>query len=118
MSRSLRAEGADLGVRVSVVCPAMIDTPIFEAAVYPNLDRQKFLDSIPKFLLNDVRDAVKVILRGVSRNQGVIIDSWAGRFMWWTYRYLPALTHLGNRLGIKDTRKRFRLGSEDKSQPS
>ena len=109
LSRSLRAEGADLGVKVSVVCPAMIDTPIFEAAVYPNLDRKKFLAGIPKFLLKDVKDAVKVILRGVSRNRGIIIDSWSGRFMWWTYRYLPALTRLGNRAAIKGTREKYRL---------
>lgn len=116
LSRSLRAEGADLGVKVSVVCPAMVDTPIFEAATYPNLDRKKFLASIPKFLLNDVGDAVKAILRGVSRNQGIIIDSWYGRFMWWTYRYLPALMQMGNRFTVKDTRKRFRHNREDDGQ--
>ena len=112
LSRSLRAEGAELGVKVSVVCPAMIDTPIFEAGVYPNLDRDKFLAGIPKFLLNDVKSAVKVILRGVSRNQGVIIDSWSGRFMWWTYRFFPFLTQLGNRSAIKGTRERYRLNRE------
>ena len=108
LSRSLRAEGAALGVKVSAVCPAMVDTPIFEAGIYPNVDRERFLANIPKFLLNDVKDAVKAILRGVSRNQGIIIDSWYGRFMWWTYRYLPALLQMGNRLTVKDTRKRFR----------
>jgi len=112
LSRSLRAEGAELGVKVSVVCPAMIDTPIFQAAVYPNLDREKFLAGIPKFLLNDVKSAVKVILRGVCRNQGIIIDSWNGRFMWWTYRFFPFLTQLGNRSAIKGTRERYRLNRE------
>lgn len=116
LSRSLRAEGADLGVKVSAVCPAMVDTPIFEAATYPNVDREKFLANIPKFLLNDVKDAVKAILRGVSRNQGIIIDSRYGRFMWWTYRYLPALMHMVNRFTVRDTRKRFRHDREDEGQ--
>ncbi len=116
LSRSLRAEGADLGVKVSVVCPAMVDTPIFEAATYPNLARKEFLGSLPRFLLNDVTGAVRAILRGVSRNQGIIIDSRYGRFMWWTYRYLPALTHLLNRLAVKQMRNKFRLNSEQKGE--
>ena len=109
LSTSLRAEGADLGVRVSVVCPAMIDTPIFEATTFPNMNKGDFIASLPRFLMNDVRAAVRTILRGVSRNQGIIIDSWYGRLMWWTYRYVPALTRLGNRAAVRDTRKRFRL---------
>jgi NAD(P)-dependent dehydrogenase (short-subunit alcohol dehydrogenase family) len=116
LSRSLRAEGADLGVKVSVVCPAMVDTPIFQAAAFPNLDRKKFLASIPRFLLNDVEHAVRAILRGVSRNRGIIIDSWYGRFMWWTYRCLPVLTHLVNRLAVRDMRRRFRLNRRDNSE--
>lgn len=116
LSRSLRAEGADLGVKVSVVCPAMVDTPILEAATYPNLDRKEFLGSLPRFLLNDVTGAVRAVLRGVSRNQGIIIDSRYGRFLWWTYRYLPALTHLLNRLTVKDMRNKFRLNPEEKGE--
>jgi len=108
LSLSMRAEGADLGVKVSVVCPAMIDTPIFEAISYPNMDREKFLDSLPRFLMNDVKDAVRVILRGVSRNQAIIIDSWHGRLMWRIYRFLPALTHFSNRLMVRHSRAKFR----------
>jgi NAD(P)-dependent dehydrogenase (short-subunit alcohol dehydrogenase family) len=111
LSLSMRAEGADLGVKVSVVCPAMIETPIFEAGSYPNMDREKFLESLPRFLMNDVKDAVRVILRGVSRNRAIIIDSWYGRLMWRIYRFLPALTHLNNRLVAKNSSARFRKQS-------
>ena len=108
LSLSMRAEGADLGVKVSVVCPAMIETPIFEAGSYPNMDREKFLDSLPRFLMNDVKDAVRVILRGVSRNRGIIIDSWHGRLAWRIFRFLPALAHFNNRLAVKNSRAKFR----------
>lgn len=108
LSRSLRAEGADLGVKVSVVCPAMIDTPIFEAGTFPNMNKEAFLASLPRFLMNDVRAAARVILRGVSRNKGIIIDSWHGRLMWRIYRFVPALTHLHNRFAIRNTRNMFR----------
>ena len=108
LSRSLRAEGADLGVKVSVVCPAMVDTPIFEASTFPNMNKKEFLASLPKFLMNDVQGAVRVILRGVSRNKGIIIDSWQGRLMWRVYRFMPALTHLNNRFAIRKTRWMFR----------
>jgi NAD(P)-dependent dehydrogenase (short-subunit alcohol dehydrogenase family) len=37
MSLSLRIEGADLGVKVSVVCPGYVRTPIFDTAVVVGL---------------------------------------------------------------------------------
>jgi hypothetical protein len=58
--------------------------------------------------MNDVKDAVRVILRGVSRNRAIIIDSWLGRLMWRIYRFLPALTHLNNRFAVKNSRAKFR----------
>jgi len=40
LSLSLRAEGADLGVKVSAVCPGYVRTPIFGNAVVVNLPRK------------------------------------------------------------------------------
>ena len=40
-----RALGADLGVRVSVVCPGYIKTPIFETSKMINFDRRKVLEA-------------------------------------------------------------------------
>jgi NAD(P)-dependent dehydrogenase (short-subunit alcohol dehydrogenase family) len=41
LSQALRVEGRDLGVKVSVVCPGMVETPIFDSPMI-NIPRQKY----------------------------------------------------------------------------
>jgi len=106
LSTSLRAEAADLGVRVSVVCPGFIDTPIKDSLTYLELDKQKMLDGSP-LKLHSADDCARVILKGVARNKPVItVTAFAG-FMWRLYRFLPSLSLWLIRLSAREGRRKF-----------
>src|SRR5205809_773782 len=65
LSTSLRCEAAGLGVKVSVVCPGFIDTPMKDATRFVNaVDRDAVLKSLP-FKLYPADACARAILRGV-----------------------------------------------------
>jgi short-subunit dehydrogenase len=103
----LRLEGADLGVKVSVVCPGYVDTGVYEAATVVNVsedDQETLMANLP-FKLMDVTKAAHAILRGVERNRAMIVFPAHARLLWWLYRLHPSLLNLiGNRI-VKDLRK-------------
>lgn len=92
LSHSLRAEAADLGVRVSVVCPGFIDTPILRTLKVVKLDREKLLAEIPKTM--PVDQCAREILRGVERNKATIAPTTSAKVLWRLYRYAPWLVGL------------------------
>src|SRR5207237_1921495 len=89
LSTSLRAEAADLGVRVSVVCPGLIDTPIITDSRFVNLDREAVLADLP-FAALPAAECAQAILRGVRRNRPVIVVTWVARLAWLLQRLLPS----------------------------
>lgn len=90
LSRTLRIEGKENGVKVSVVCPGFIKTPIFQSCKMVNFERDKVIDSIPYVM--DADKCAGVILRGVERNRAIIpVTSLAG-VMWRMERISPALS--------------------------
>jgi short-subunit dehydrogenase len=91
LSTSLRAEAADLGVKVSVACPGFVQTNIYQAATMVNLPRDKVIAKIP-FRIMDVSKVARAILRGVSRNRAIITFPLHALLAWWLYRLHPALT--------------------------
>jgi NAD(P)-dependent dehydrogenase (short-subunit alcohol dehydrogenase family) len=103
LSLSLRAEAADLGVRVSVVCPGYVKSDIFQSSPMLNVPRDKVLAQIP-FGLMDAAQAAKATLRGVARNQAVIVFPRYARILWWLYRLSPALLAPLERKTIRDFR--------------
>lgn len=104
LSLALRAEGEDLGVRVSVVCPGFVDSNIFNATVVVNASREKLIANIP-FKKVAVEEAAERILDGVARNQAMIVFPAYARLLWWGYRLVPnLLAPLGRKL-IRDLRK-------------
>lgn len=90
LSTSLRAEGAGLGVKVSVFCPGVIQTPLLEKSVVVNSSMNEILKMSPIKIM-DVKDAVRVMLRGVERNQAIIVCPLQSRLTWWLYRLSPSL---------------------------
>lgn len=91
LSTSLRAEAVRFGVRVSVVCPGFIDTPIKHRAKYLNTDYETALRDFP-FRLHTAEALAGAVLRGVSRNKAIIVFTPFARVMWALYRLSPTLT--------------------------
>ncbi len=90
LSTTLRAEAAGLGVKVSVFCPGLVRTPLLEKSMVVNSTMNEIL-SISPLKAMDVHDAVQVLLRGVERNQAIIVCPRDARVAWWLYRLSPAL---------------------------
>jgi NAD(P)-dependent dehydrogenase (short-subunit alcohol dehydrogenase family) len=96
LSLGLRAEAAGNGVKVSVVCPGFVDTPLL-ATVNADLPETS-MTSKPD---NDVKDTVpgrlytaeklaKDIMRGVKKNQALIVAPASGRAAWRGMRTNPS----------------------------
>jgi NAD(P)-dependent dehydrogenase (short-subunit alcohol dehydrogenase family) len=88
LSQSLRAEAAELGVRVSVVCPGPVRTGFHDAIVATDAHRQG--PGQPRHAV-DAAKAASVILHGVERNQAIIIFPPRARWTWMLYRLSPTL---------------------------
>ena len=90
LSTSLRAEAAPLGVRVSVLCPGLIDTPIKDAAyLLGNADREAVVNSVP-VKMYPAAACARDALRGVARNRPIIVVTAAAHAGWLVYRVAPS----------------------------
>jgi short-subunit dehydrogenase len=79
LSTSLRAEAAQLGIRVSVICPGVIRTPILEGGKYGRM-----LIDIPPDKLRQIWEKL------VSKNRAIIIVPARWKLFWLIYRLFPA----------------------------
>lgn len=107
LSTALRAEAAELGVRVSVICPGTVDTGLFEAIEYFRVDREAVQKTIKPFLM-PVERCAEAILRGVRRNKSVIIITLHARLVWWLYRLAPRTFLAMTAKGFRIARGRLR----------
>ena len=100
LSLSLRGEAAPHGVRVSVVCPGGVDTPMLDKGMPADLPR------VPTVERADVRavitelsgghlysaDALAAdVLRGVDRDRAIIVAPRQARIAWRLMRLSPSL---------------------------
>jgi NAD(P)-dependent dehydrogenase (short-subunit alcohol dehydrogenase family) len=101
LSHTLRVEAADLGVKVSVVCPEYVQTSIWNS---PSLKMKK--EDLPKplFKMMGPTKAARCILKGVERNQAFIVFPLSARLMWWLYRLCPGLFEFFGRKIARDFR--------------
>ncbi len=85
LSLGLRAEGEDLGVRVSAVCPGFVESNIYTASESLHVDSAALSADLP-FRKVPTAVAAQKILRGIERNQAVIVFPGYARFVWWLFR--------------------------------
>ena len=106
LSLSLRGEAADLGVRVSVVCPGFINTPIKDSLTYLKLDKEKLIDGT-RLKLHPPAYCAQVVLKGVARNKPIItVTAFAG-LAWKFNRLLPSLHLWIARQYLRVIRKKY-----------
>ncbi|MBL7102610.1 MAG: SDR family oxidoreductase [Desulfobacteraceae bacterium] len=109
LSNALRIEGADLGVKVSVVCPGYIKTPIFRTSKVIKIDREKMLKSLPERFGITPEACALIILRGVQRNKAIIVVTGLAKTLWALQRISPTLIRWMMRRDLKKSRKELRI---------
>ena len=97
LSLSLRAEAAAHGVRVTAVCPGVVDTPILDKGGPDDLPatmghaREFFRHVQPRFYAPD--RLAQDILRGIDRNSALVIAPASARVAWYLWRYVPLVVN-------------------------
>jgi NAD(P)-dependent dehydrogenase (short-subunit alcohol dehydrogenase family) len=91
LSNSLRIEGKEYGVNVSVVCPGYIKTEIYHDSKFINYDRDKTLDIVDMLKGIGPEECAADILRGVEKNKAVIMVEKTAKILRFIARLHPAL---------------------------
>jgi len=97
LSTSLRLEAASRGVRVSVLCPAAIETPLLDTVSLPGLPEPIWLPNVRRFLTRlsglpyPVEKFAEEVLNSIERNRGVIVIPRCARLGLRIWRLFPAL---------------------------
>jgi NAD(P)-dependent dehydrogenase (short-subunit alcohol dehydrogenase family) len=105
LSVSLRIEAAEHGIRVSAVCPGVIDTPMID-----NVELIGYAERITREKLGilpyDATACARDILAGVARNDALILVTPMARVMHALYRIAPGLASLLIRRGTREAQRR------------
>jgi NAD(P)-dependent dehydrogenase (short-subunit alcohol dehydrogenase family) len=111
LSTSLRIEAAVHGVKVHVLCPSAIETPLLDSTPPADLpgipwrpDTRRLLEAFagPPY---GVEALARETLDAVERNEGVIVRPSRTRFLWRLGRWFPALVERGGLAAVERERR-------------
>jgi NAD(P)-dependent dehydrogenase (short-subunit alcohol dehydrogenase family) len=95
LSMALRLEARRHGVRVSVICPGIVRTPILTASCYSRVNRDAVhlaahYQTLDRLACDPTHFATRV-LSAVDRDRGVIVEPLAARVVWRLNQISPTL---------------------------
>ncbi len=98
LATGLRPEAALHGVKVNVVCPGAVETPILDrlpdrdlpATATPPVTARRYLAVVGQRPVGADQVASSV-LKGVRRNRAIIVTPWSARPLWYVARLSPGL---------------------------
>ncbi len=113
LSKALRVEAAGAGVRVSVLCPGVIRTPllsggkhgIFVAAMPEQEQRDRGLKSLERLRPMDVGRFAAKALNQVARNRAIIVIPAWWKLLWGLDRLSPTLSLFAAQRVFESARK-------------
>jgi len=116
LSISLRLEAQRHGVRVNVICPGLIETPILDKGHPPGLPAPRHeVHDVRRLLTHALRaapypaDRLAVeVLRDLDRNKAVIVHPASARLMWLLYRLAPRVAEVYGRRYVAWAVKRMK----------
>lgn len=111
LSASLRIEAAEFGVRVSVLCPASVETPMLDAEPPADLAGMPWKPNVRRFLTElagppySVEKFAEEALRGVEKNLATIVAPGRARLVWYLGRLSPGLVEKASLGAVAAERK-------------
>lgn len=107
LSGALRAELAHHNIGVSVVCPGVIRTPIFQTGKIKGLSLE--VKEVPRWISITPEKTAKAIIKGVKRNQARIIITPSMKILAIVNSLLPGLVRAVNSRMAKRIEKELRV---------
>ena len=113
LSKSLRAEAKQYGVRVSVVCPGIVRTEILDGGKHGILHGLSSEEMKAVFEMSakpmEVNLFAEELLKDVAKNRAIIILPRFGRVFWWLTKLLPPSfeLRLAEKSSIIEAKKRL-----------
>lgn len=107
----LRMEAELFGVKVSVVCPTVVDTPLYDRATYAGLKKETALHFLrSRSSVQKPDETARQILKKTAKNRAVIHTAASTYWAWMLYRISPALYMRVAQKAFRRYRKELRNG--------
>lgn len=113
LSQSLRSEAVQHGIRVSVLCPGVIRTPILQGGkfgkVLKDIPAEKVRNMWEEFKPMSPDIFAKKVLNAIAKNKAIIIEPLQWKLVWLLNRLFPSLIMASAQNSFKKMRKQFNL---------